>query len=108
MSSTLVIYCTEATEGSPMDGWDGMTTLKDSRLSLGLHSCPVPWGYALHPKALVADGDYHVTVTAHFPVNIMTTLEWGYGAVRLRGLWGGSVVTSVSAALLSRVLLDSE
>jgi hypothetical protein len=50
------------------------------------------------PKALIADEDYHVTITAHFPVNIMTRLEWIWG-VRLTGLWRGSVVTSVSAAL---------
>ena len=29
-----------------------------------------------------------MTITAHFPVKVMTTLEWGYGAVRLGGMEG--------------------
>jgi hypothetical protein len=61
VSSTTVTYCTQATEGSPMDGRDGMRTLETSRLYLRLHSCPGPWGNVKQPKAFVADADYHVT-----------------------------------------------
>jgi hypothetical protein len=91
VSSTIVTYCTDATEGSPMDGGDGMRTLEASRLSPRLHSCPGPCGYVKQPKAFVADADYHVAITAHFPVNRMARLQRNmgkyagrvYGGVRL-------------------------
>lgn len=61
-------------------------------------SSPVPWGFIKEPKALVADEDYYVTVTAHFSVNRVTRLEGNMG--RYGG--EGSVVRSVNGAVFMK------
>jgi hypothetical protein len=82
------------------DGWWGWHDDAQGFPTISrLHSCPVPWGYVLTDQSARCwwrlPRDDHCTL----PCEHNDQIGVEYGEVRLRGLWRGSVVTSVSAVL---------